>query len=238
MLNCAKERSDTVLPITIVSASRHGESDFFLKSALGRSLSNTYSNFPLKKKLYFNNARPLPICYNDAISSTIDAQEILVFLHDDVSIVDFFWIDKIFWGFQHFDLLGLAGNKRRVPGQPAWAFLDEKFTWDHPSNLSGAVGHGRQFPCQLSIYGPPGQACKLMDGVFLATKKGLLETNNIRFDEMFDFHFYDLDFCRQIEKQNLRMGTIPLSAIHESPGNFGTPQWRKNYEKYLLKWKE
>jgi len=224
--------------ITVVSASRYSPEEFYLKSALGRSLSETYSEFSVKKKIYFENRKPLPICYNDAIFGAADAEEILIFMHDDVFIVDFFWIEKILLGFQKFDVLGVAGNKRRVPRQPGWAFIDDRLTWDHPSNLSGTVGHGRQFPCQLSIYGPSERECKLLDGVFLANKKSILERANVSFDETFDFHFYDLDFCRQCEQRNLRMGTIPLSIIHESPGNFRTRPWINNYEKYLMKWKD
>jgi Glycosyltransferase like family len=227
-----------MLPITVVSATRYDQRDFYLRSALGRSLSQTYSNFPVKPKFYFSNVKALSVCYNDAIASAVDPEEMLVFIHDDVFIVDFFWVDKLYWGFERFDILGLAGNKRRVPRQPSWAFIDEKFTWDQPSNLSGMVGHGRQFPCQLSVYGQLGQQCKLLDGVLLATKKSTLEKNDICFDENFDFHFYDLDLCRQAEERNLRMGTIPLGVIHESGGAFGSPQWRKNYDKYLMKWKE
>jgi hypothetical protein len=227
-----------MLPITIVCASRFGEGDFYSSSALGRSLSQTYPNFPVKKRFYFENASALPACYNKAVRDVANPEEIFIFVHDDVFIVDFFWIDKILWGFQHFDILGLAGNKRRVPKQPSWAFVDQQFTWDHPSNLTGIVGHGRQFPCKLSAYGPPGQECKLLDGVLLSIKKSTFDKHDIKFDESFDFHFYDLDLCRQAEQHGVRMGTIPLGIIHESGGRFGTPPWKENYRKYLIKWSE
>ena len=226
-----------MLPFTVVSATRHDPSTFYLQSALGRTLAQTYPNYPTKSKIYFNNSRPLPICYNDAIAGAADPQEALVFVHDDVFIVDFFWIDKLIWGFQNFDILGLAGNARRVPRQPSWAFIDDKLTWDNPENLGGVVGDGQQFPCQVSICGQPGKPCKLLDGVLLATKKVTIDASALRFDERFDFHFYDLDFCRQAEAKNLRMGTIPLGIVHQSGGNIGSPNWKKNYDKYLLKWK-
>lgn len=230
-----------MVSITIVAATRLNKDSFYAQSALGRTLAQTYPNYPIKSKIYFNNARPLPICYNDAISGTADPEEVLVFVHDDVFIVDFFWTDKILTGFQTFDILGLAGNKRRMARQPGWAFIGErdgKFAWDEASNLSGVIGHGSQFPCQLLIYGLLGQQCKLLDGVLLATKKSTLEHNAIRFDERFDFHFYDLDLCRQAEERNVSMGTIPLGVIHQSSGAFGSTSWKKNYEKYLMKWKE
>jgi len=223
--------------IVIVSATRYSESDFYSKAALGRSISQSYSHFALPTKIYFSNSKPLPTCYNDAIA-TSSADDMLVFVHDDILLVDFYWLDKIYWGFQNFDILGVAGNKRRVPKQPAWAFIDNKLTWDHPSNLSGIIGHGNQFPCKISGYGPPGQICKLLDGVFLSAKTSTLRQHGVQFDERFDFHFYDLDFCRQAELKNLRIGTIPLGLIHESGGNFSSDQWKAGYARYLDKWGE
>jgi hypothetical protein len=79
-----------MLPITVVSATRYDKGDFYLLSALGRSLSQTYQHFPVKSKIYFNNVKSLPLCYNDAIASAVDPEEMLVFVHDDVFIVDFF----------------------------------------------------------------------------------------------------------------------------------------------------
>lgn len=90
-----------MLPITVVCATRYDKDDFYRLSALGRSLSQTYQNFPVKSKIYFNNAKSLPVCYNEAIAGTVDPEEIMVFLHDDVFIVDFFWIDKLIMGFQN-----------------------------------------------------------------------------------------------------------------------------------------
>lgn len=224
-------------PLTIVSASRLNEQEFFVKSALGRSLATTYSRFQLNLKIFFNNTKSLSARYNEAIRAG-DADEFLLFVHDDILVIDFFWADKIAWGLQKFHIVGLAGNRRRVPRQPGWLFVDDKFTVDDSSNLSGMIGHGRQFPCRLDFFGPVWQECKLLDGVFIAATKSVLRQQQIEFDERFDFHFYDLDFCRQAEAKNLVMGTIPLSIIHESAGAFGTPPWKAGYEKYLQKWKE
>ena len=77
-----------------------------------------------------------------------------------------------------------------------------------------------------------------MDGVLLSVKKVTFEKHGIKFDERFDFHFYDLDLCRQAEQHGVRMGTIPFGIIHESEGYLRTPSWKENYQKYLAKWGE
>lgn len=224
-------------PITIVSATRHNEKDFLERSALGRSL-RTYAVFGVKARICFENARGLGACYNQAIDQTDDDDEILVFVHDDVTIADFFWIEKLMLGLQRFDVVGLAGNKRRIARQPAWAFVDDKLTWDDRANLSGIVGHGDGFPCAIDVFGDVMQPLKLMDGVLLATRKSTLTRNRIRFDEQFSFHFYDMDICRQFEAKNVTMGAIPLGVIHASDGAFGSPAWRAGYESYLEKWRD
>ena len=77
-----------------------------------------------------------------------------------------------------------------------------------------------------------------MDGLLLAASSETLIKNKLRFDEQFEFHFYDMDFCRQAEVKGVTMGTIPLSLMHESGGNFSSEAWKQGYQKYIQKWKE
>jgi hypothetical protein len=151
-----------MIPVTVISATRYNEQDFFNKAALGRALSQTYAQLPVSKRIYFENRLALASCYNDAVGRVTNQDEVLMFVHDDVHLLDFYWVDKLMAGLERFACVGLAGNKRRVPEQPNWAFIDEKFTWDDRSNLSGIVGHGTQFPCQLSFFDPVWQECKLL----------------------------------------------------------------------------
>jgi GT2 family glycosyltransferase len=228
----------SMLPVTIVSATRCNEKDFLERSALGRSL-RTYAAFGVKARIFFENTRGLGACYNQAIDETANDEEILVFVHDDVTIADFFWVDKLMQGLSRFDVVGLAGNRRRVARQPAWHFREianGEFVWDGRECLSGIVGHGDGFPCAISVYGDVMQPLKLMDGVLLATRKRTLTNNAIRFDEQFKFHFYDMDICRQLERKDVSMGAVPLGIIHASDGVFGGPAWRAGYEAYLQKW--
>ncbi len=227
--------------VVICSATRLSEADFFERSALGRCLRQTYRNFPLKLEIAFDNREGLGVCYNRAISRLSGAEdEIALFVHDDLSIIDFYWLDKLKLGLSQFHLVGLAGNQRRVPKQPGWAFTgclpNNEFLWDSNANLSGAVGHGTGFPCDLTIFGPALQRCALLDGIFLAAASRTLLEREIRFDEQFLFHFYDLDLCRTFDANGLTMGTVPLGVVHEGRNKFGTPDWWAAYAAYLRKW--
>jgi GT2 family glycosyltransferase len=224
--------------IRIVCATRHSKEDFFSKSALGRSLG--FYRFPfVDLKLFDANSRGLPAVYNMAIEEAAKNPAILVFVHDDIHLCDFHWVGGIFNSVRQFDIAGLAGNKRRVPKQPGWLFVDEAFSIDKQENLSGVVGHGKGFPPdQISFYGPPFQPVKLLDGLMLIARSEVLHKNGLRFDERFDFHFYDLDFCRSAEAKNMKLGTWAISVVHESGGNFGSEGWKKAYAAYLAKWSE
>ena len=109
---------------------------------------------------------------------------------------------------------------------------------DKAENLSGRVGHGEGYPARVSRYGPTPQRCLLMDGVFLAVRRRVLRQRGLRFDERFHFHFYDLEFCRRAEQLGVSMGTWPISAIHQSGGDFGSARWRSVLAAYFQKWRE
>jgi GT2 family glycosyltransferase len=117
-------------------------------------------------------------------------------------------------------------------------FVDERMTWDQPENLSGRIGHGSGFPCPVSHYGPTPQKCLLLDGLLLAVRSNILHKHGLRFDERFQFHFYDMDFCRQAEQLGVSMGTWPIGVIHESGGSVGSESWRAGLAAYFDKWGE
>jgi hypothetical protein len=224
------------MKVKLIVATRISEQDFYTKTATGRSLAFHKPPF-LEVHLFPNNIEGLPTVYNRTIRESGGDPATLVFAHDDLHILDFYWAHRIAEGLNNFDVIGLAGNRRRVPGQPSWAFVDTNFTWDAPENLSGVVGHGRGFPpSNLSIFGPPRQQVALLDGLLLASESETLLKNNLMFDERFKFHFYDLDFCRQAELKNITCGTCDLSLVHESAGSFGSDAWTASYKQYLEKW--
>lgn len=225
--------------IRLVCATRASHQEFFSSTALGKSLALYGFLSFMELQLFPGNKLGLPIVYNDAIGRATDDPAILVFIHDDVYLCDFFWFDKIQAALHQYDIIGLAGNKRRVPRQPAWIFVDDKYTWDKPENLSGVVGAGTGFPCSLiQVYGPVPQACVLLDGMMLAVDSAALIAKQLRFDPLFDFHFYDMDFCRQAEAKGLKMGTWPISVIHESGGVFGSDAWKRSLDAYRAKYND
>jgi len=223
--------------IEIISATRLPETEFWKKSALGLSLRRLKDDARLVARPAFANTRGLPEIYNARIDAP-DAQDLLVFVHDDVWIDDYLLAERVIEGLKAYDVIGVAGNRRRLPGQPAWAFVDAKFTWDDKIHLSGAVAHGRKPFGAVSFFGPSPADCELLDGVLLAARRSKLNAAGVRFDPRFEFHFYDMDFCRSARQKGLRLGTWPICITHQSGGAFGAETWREKYRGYLEKWND
>jgi GT2 family glycosyltransferase len=184
-----------------------------------------------------SNSGGLPDVFNAALARAQDS-DVLVFTHDDVRLDDWHLPQRLRDALARYAVVGVAGNRRRVAGQPSWAFIDANFTWDARENLSGAVAHISGGAELVSYYGPTPDTVKLLDGVFLAAKAKELRQAGITFDPRFRFHFYDLDFCRSCERAGLELGTWPIAITHASGGQFGSPEWRAAYAQYLDKWKE
>ncbi|WP_457427938.1 glycosyltransferase [Roseateles sp. P5_E7] len=221
--------------IDLVCATRLTSDEFWGRSALGLSLRRMSHDDRLKARVFFENRRGLPSLYNERIAAE-DASPVIAFIHDDVWLDDYFFFEHVVTGVQAFDVIGVAGNRRRAPLQPSWAFPSIEFKWDDRANLSGVVSHGPSPFATISAFGPVPAACELLDGVLLAAQRDVLRAKQVSFDERFEFHFYDMDFCRSARAAGLRLGTWPVAITHQSEGGFGSNAWLENYKKYIGKW--
>ena len=233
-----KHSNDNELPIRLVTATR-GSIQQFDQTLLGKTIKSSSLLFDLEVYVAAENSQSMGQIYNQVIELSRQDPALLVFVHDDVLITDFHWGQTLRSGLRQFDVVGLAGTTRRRPRQPSWCMINAELTEpeDH-QYLSGIVAHGQTLPPNnIGVFGPVGRRCQLLDGLFLAVNSQTLNMNHIRFDETFDFHFYDLDFCRQIESKKLTMGTVAISAVHGSTNPY-TDNWHQMYRKYLDKWQE
>lgn len=224
--------------INIISATRLSHDDFLAKAPLGASLKRLAFDKRIHARIAFENRVSLSEIFNLAIDNP-KASEILVFIHDDVWLDDHFFADHIIAGLQNFDVVGIAGNRRRLPRQPSWAFteqIQDRFAWDARENLSGAVAHGTAPFGRVTSYGHVPAHCELLDGVLLAARRDTLRGKRVRFDPRFDFHFYDMDFCRSARVAGLALGTCTVALTHLSQDAFGSADWQRNFALYLEKW--
>jgi GT2 family glycosyltransferase len=226
--------------IEFVSATRLTRDDFWEKSALGRSLLriDPADHDRWIAKVAFENRRGLPEIFNERIQAS--EADILAFIHDDIWIDDFFICDHLEEALREFEVVGVAGNRRRVARQPSWHFVrvTTEFHWDEFANLCGAIAHGAEPFGEVSRFGPTYEECELLDGVFIAARRGTLAGRAVLFDTRFKFDFYDMDFCRTARARGLRLGCWPIALTHQSKGLFGSASWQAGYAAYLGKWKD
>ncbi|MFN9175704.1 MAG: tetratricopeptide repeat protein [Synechocystis sp.] len=220
--------------VEMIVASRC-DAEAFPKTPLGRSLQRLCFDQRVVPRLTLANRAGLSEIYNRAIETETD-QDILVFIHDDVWIDDYYFADRIIAGLAQFDVIGVAGNTRLAPNHLSWHTNHESGEPDLPY-LSGAIAHGPDpFDNAINYYGPAPQPCELLDGVLLATRRSTLRAKSVRFDPQFTFHFYDLDFCRAARQRGLTLGTWPIAITNQSEGVFNSPEWQKVWALYQRKW--
>ena len=217
--------------LQIVSCTRERDIN---NTQLGQSLQR-FKHLPfIQTTIFPGNEEGICKRYNEAISFSMETPSIMVFVHDDVQITDNFWFDRIIQATEKYDLVGVAGNTRRLPKASSWACIDENGTLDDQRYFSGIVARADG---SWDVFAESNKACELLDGVLLATKSETLKRHNIRFDEQFKFHHYDMDISRQFRQKGLTVGTAPISITHHSGGGIG-PQWKESYNDYIAKWKE
>lgn len=220
------------MAVQLISATRSSQADFRQNTWLGASLQRLAFDTRVRACVAFENRSGLPLVYNAGLAICND-DDIAVFVHDDVRFDDYHLADRLSEAMHRYDVIGVVGNRRRLPGQPGWAFVDAKGRWDDPENLCGSVAHGASGT--VTRFGETPADCELLDGLLLAARVDRLRAAGVRFDPRFQFHLYDLDFCRSCRAAGLRLGSWPIAVTHQSAGNFDA-SWREALPVYFAKW--
>lgn len=229
--------------VRIVTATEKNEVEFRHFSLLGQSLGLFPRQVDLEVSVFTNNTgarrKGLGVLYNTFLHPKYE-NEIILFVHDDVYLHDWHLVRRLNDAIEQFDVIGLAGNTTPDLDEPSWvlAWNREKYPQGcQPREyLTGVVGHIVHGKTQISDYGPTPQECLLMDGLFLAVNARKAIEASIQFDTQFEYHFYDLDFCRQCVFGGLKLGTWPIAVTHGSGGAYGSEGWISARDKYFMKW--
>ncbi len=192
--------------IMLVCATRMSREAFKKSAPLSNSIKKLRNSAPkVTSKITYQNRKGLGTIYNRYLKAR-HADKILVFVHDDVRIEDLFVVEKLNEALKTFDVVGVAGNKEPDHNYPSW--------FDQRRPLSGFVAHVTGKPSAIkpetvfvSSYGPTPDECGPLDGLFIAVNTESILSRDVKFDEQFEFHFYDLDFSRTCLRKDLHLGT-------------------------------
>jgi len=227
-------------PFYLASVTRLPQSEFDRGSLLGRSLNAMPPNQRPKLYLRVDNRGPQAMGLSEAYNQILDQlpnKGIVLFVHDDLYIHDWFVGQRLEEALLACDLVGLAGASGVTADQPGWLHqIDHKGTIQRQTQgLSGIINlYDPTTPIPVTFGQAPMQ-CELLDGVFLAAKLEVLKKNDVRFDPQFRFHGYDSDFCRSALAAGLRVGTWPISCTHGNIGNLDA-DWYLAADRYRQKW--
>jgi GT2 family glycosyltransferase len=226
--------------ICIVTATREKTfEDFKTNTLLGKSLS-IQTHFDIQIECFIDNKEGLSKVYNDAINRVHQQTDIIVFAHDDVALLDYYWPIRVVEALNTYDIVGVAGNSRHKINYPSWAHShveNGNLVWDDEKYLSGSILHDSTWPPKIvSVYGDLNKEVVNLDGVFIATKSKLLSEKELIFDERFKFHFYDADFSKNAVTKGCKLGTFPLALLHAGKGNMNAPEYIVAYKEFNRKW--
>lgn len=228
------------LGICSVSAKKEGESTLF-----GQCVQKLTEEIDTFLFLVKENKESLSKIYNLAIEKALKNDcDALMLVHDDV-ILEENPIPKLEKLFDEFDLVGVAGTSKIELKSPAlWHLMGGGFYNGYePSNLHGRVQHLQKVEPSIGMcytekietnFGYYPHRVVMIDGVFMAMNRKVME--KMRFDEEnpCKFHFYDLSFSLDCHLNGFKVGVGDILITHASPGlREFTEDW-KNGEKWFL----
>jgi GT2 family glycosyltransferase len=139
----------------------------------------------------------------------------LIFCHDDIEILSDDFAERLDGHLNQYDLVGIAGANRVIRSE--WVSAGPPHIFGQIAQLYSQGGF------YVAIFGVParsvGGIC-VMDGLFFAARRAVVE--KIKFDsQTFDgFHHYDLDFTFAAHLAGFRLAVATdLLLLHRSPGN-------------------
>ena len=205
-------------------------SDDFWKNSKAAKFLSKLSN--IEFKVIFDNKKGLSEIYNSFLVEKYKNYHI-IFVHDDVIIEDLFLEDKLDKAFGRFSIVGLAGSKTCDPNAlyAAWHLMAPR------TDFVGEVTHSNGDYVWTNVFGPSDGRALVVDGLFIAVNVADALKNNLKFDEQFKFHHYDIDFCLSANQKKVKVGVEPVRVVHFGLGNsMNSEEWDNSNILFKKKW--
>ncbi len=217
-------------PIIIAVATRAVSANSFSERPIAKSLDKLISMHTNVDVKLCTESEGLPKFYNSLITEE-NRDKILVFMHDDIIIEDLWFVDKLINS--PYDISALAGSASFNPEKSqhlAWHLCAER------NELRGEVAHIKDGKVWTSVFGPYGRVL-MMDGLFIACKCSTLLDKDVKFDEDFKYHFYDLSFSLRCHNAQVVCGVLPIRVVHFGLGDsMNSTEWSESNNKFREKY--
>ncbi len=225
----------TTAPLWVVSATRLTADAFWQKSALGQSLvRHMRKDAGITAHIHFENTQGLPEIFNAAIEQAPPGAMLLL-VHDDVWLDEYALRPTLAQGLATYDVIGVAGNRHCLPTQPHWTLAD--MTHEVPAeDKLGMLAYGPYAFSKVHSFAQPQGEAAMLDYAAIGLRKDVVTAQGVRFDHVFDFYGYEVDFCRTARAAGLRLGVWPLAVTHQSGASIGSKAWFAKLHAYFDKW--
>ena len=178
--------------------------------------------------------RDLAARYNAVLDDRRGRDEIIVFVQEDVSIVDTRVVETLEAAMElhAFAVVGVAGTSA-VEIAPH----EGPTTWHRPERLANSGAWEEALPDGMQVcmtFGPTPQRCIVLDGCLLAVDSRRIGA--VRFDEGLGSHFHDLDFCLAADRAGLLVGTTNVFVRRPTRAPAGGEAFEKAQMRFRSKW--
>ena len=171
--------------------------------------------------------------FNKGLNLVSDA-DYVVFMHDDVTILDQLFEQKVKAVFNKFESIAILG----VIGTRVFTANGGWWTCDRRTETNGHIIQGRSDGSDYHMIERIG-FCKDMvtvDGCCFIVRNELLKSKVLKFDARYQgFHFYDADICVQAKHNGFDVAVADILIRHESEGPMNET-WFSNRALFLNKW--
>jgi GT2 family glycosyltransferase len=177
-------------------------------------------------------------------NAKINYDDIIVFMHEDVKILDPCLVEKLSTTFvkkPDIGLIGIVGTDI-LYDHCVWHLDSDRCFNKNTEHLYGHLiqeNNGEQFH---SVFGNNigffDKIC-MVDGFFMAVR-GSLINDGLMFDEKSysGYDFYDADLCMQVLQMGYKIGIIDILTQHRSSGSgINKPEWMVAKHVFQQKWK-
>jgi hypothetical protein len=148
-----------------------------------------------------NTKKGLGKFYNECLDK-YNNKDAVIFIHDDVDLINIDLEHQLQNAFKRFDVVGVAGCiNPKIIEKNLWHWMGGT-----KENLRGIAGHPYDNSGDFFVtsFGPTPSRTAIIDGVFMALKMEKIRESNVRFDEQFLFHHYDIDFSLTCNENKLK----------------------------------
>ena len=187
-----------------------------------------------------NRIAPRGICavYNEGAQRA--KFDILCFMHEDVAFQTEEWGRVVLDSFDsnpQLGILGVAGGGYKSLTPSGWYCLDFQFAEKSFQNIIQGYKYDNRenFHALHNPHNQSASAVVCVDGVWMCTRKVLVQTKPFEEQLLKGFHGYDIDFCLSHFKEWEIMVTYEVLLIHYSEGNFKR-EWLGEVLKLHQKW--